>query len=123
MNQLRAVFAVSAPPARCLLGAAFRAARSRPGCAARHPLWQGAAVHFSERPRAERRAGAVAVNAVRVAIWRTDLPQCERRPGQDFPALGDRVLAMLGFQTAPTRPIRLVEAVHGLTWCKRRCVW
>src|SRR5260221_11112539 len=78
------------PLARCLLGAAFRAVRSRPGCAARHPaLWQGAAVHFSERPRAERRAGAGSgERGTRRRSGGRDLPQCERRSGQDFPALG-----------------------------------
>jgi len=116
MNQLRAVFAVSAALCSASSWVRFLRRPLTPGCAARHPaLWQGPAVHFSERPRAERRAGADTGTRYTSAIWGRAVLSVSVDPA-GLPALGEsRARNARLPDCAQSDLFRLVEAVLGLT--------
>src|SRR5258706_6711746 len=123
MNQLRAVFAVSAA---LLLGVLLGPLPAPPvhaqdGQRATPP--SGKALLFIFRSDREPRGAQVpiVVNAVHVGdLEDGTFLSVSVDPGRTFLRSGDRVLAMLGFQTAPNQTYFVwVEAVRGLTRVQR----
>ncbi len=119
MNQLRAGFAVSGA---LLLGVLFGPLSAPPvhaQDAQRATPPSGKALLFIFRSDREPRGAQVpiAVNAVRVGdLEDGTFLSVSVDPGRTFLRSGERVLAMLGFQTAPDQTYFVwVEAVHGLT--------
>jgi hypothetical protein len=119
MNQLRAVFAVSSA---LLLGVLLGTLSAPPVHAQdtqRATPPPGKALLFIFRSDREPRSAQVpiAVNAVHVGdLEDGTFLSVSVDPGRTFLRSGDRVLAMLGFQTAPDQTYFVwVEAVHGLT--------
>ena len=120
MNQLRAVFAVSAA---LLLGVLLGPLSAPPayaqGDAQRATPPPGKALLFVFRSDREPRVARVpmAVNAVHVGdLEDGTFLTVSVDPGRTFLRSGDRVLGTLGFQTAPDQTYFVwVEAVHGLT--------
>src|SRR5258706_7473117 len=119
MNQLRAGFAVSGA---LLLGVLFGPLSAPPvhaQDAQRATPPSGKALLFIFRSDREPRGAQVpiAVNAVHVGdLEDGTFLSVSVDPGRTFLRSGDRVLAMLGFQTAPDQTYFVwVEAVHGLT--------
>src|SRR5882762_10394213 len=120
MNQLRAGFAVSGA---LLLGVLLGPLSAPPvhaqEDARRATPPPGKALLFIFRSDREPRAAQVpiAVNAVHVGdLEDGTFLSVSVDPGRTFLRSGDRVLAMLGFQTAPDQTYFVwVEAFHGLT--------
>jgi len=119
MNQLRAGFAVSAALLLGVLLGALSAPPVHAQDAQRTTPPSGKALLFIFRSDREPRAAQVpvAVNAVHVGdLEDGTFLSVSVDPGRTFLRSGDRVLAMLGFQTAPDQTYFVwVEAVHGLT--------
>ena len=120
MNQLRAGFAVSgALLLGVLLGPLCAPPVNAQEDAQRATPPPGKALLFIFRSDREPRAAQVpvAVNAVHVGdLEDGTFLTVSVDPGRTFLRSGDRVLAMLGFQTAPNQTYFVwVEAVHGLT--------
>jgi len=119
MNQLRAGFAVSAALLLGVLLGALSAPPVHAQDAQRATPPPGKALLFIFRSDREPRGAQVpvAVNAVRIGdLEDGTFLSVSVDPGRTFLRSGDRVLAMLGFQTAPDQTYFVwVEAVHGLT--------
>ena len=119
MNQLRAVFAVSAALLLGVLLGTLSAPPVHAQDAQRATPPSGKALLFIFRSDREPRGAQVpiAVNAVHVGdLEDGTFLSVSVDPGRTFLRSGDRVLAMLGFQTAPDQTYFVwVEAVHGLT--------
>jgi len=119
MNQLRAVFAVSAALLLGVLLGTLSAPPVHAQDAQRATPPSGKALLFIFRSDREPRGAQVpvAVNAVHVGdLEDGTFLSVSVDPGRTFLRSGDRVLAMLGFQTAPNQTYFVwVEAVHGLT--------
>ena len=119
MNQLRAVFAVSAALLLGVLLGTLSAPPVHAQDAQRATPPSGKALLFIFRSDREPRGAQVpiAVNAVHVGdLEDGTFLSVSVDPGRTFLRSSDRVLAMLGFQTAPDQTYFVwVEAVHGLT--------
>jgi opacity protein-like surface antigen len=119
MNQLRAVLAVSGALLLGVLLGPLSAPPVHAQDAQRATPPPGKALLFIFRSDREPRAAQVpvAVNAVYVGdLEDGSFLAVSVDPGRTFLRSGDRVLATLGFQTAPDQTYFVwVEAVHGLT--------
>jgi len=117
MNQLRAGFAVSGALLLGVLLGPLAPVNAQDAQRAAPP--SGKALLFIFRSDREPRSAQVpiAVNAVHVGdLEDGTFLSVSVDPGRTFLRSGDRVLATLGFQTAPDQIYFVwVEAVHGLT--------